>query len=113
MDDDHFFELCSENGFNVEPYHGSSNHGILLNNATGEYGTSSGRIVIGSPFAFESGYVLNLEYGDENCEPIVVQDIVNRDNANIQAQFVRDRAILIVPLHFLKQHSENGYPYHQ
>lgn len=100
MDDDHFFELCSENGFNVEPYHGSSNHGILLNNATGEYGTSSGRIVIGSPFAFESGYVLNLEYGDENCEPIVVQDIVNRDNANIQAQFVRDRAILIVPLSY-------------
>lgn len=99
LDEDHFFKLCKENGLDYTPYFENPNHGILLNNATGNYG-SSGQLVIGSPFILENGYEFSFQGGNENLETVIVQDIVNGNSTNLQAQFVRDRAILIVPLSY-------------
>ncbi len=32
--------------------------------------------------------------------PIIVEEIVSEENANIQSMFVRDRSVLIVPLSY-------------
>lgn len=101
LDNEHFAKLCEENEFDTRSYQSSSNHGILVNNTTGYYRASQDRVVIGSPFQIESGTSLSLEYLDETtCPEIIVQDVINGENAKLQSMFVRDRAILIVPLSY-------------
>ncbi|MBD5525331.1 MAG: FtsX-like permease family protein [Lachnospiraceae bacterium] len=99
MDEEHLHALCEENNIDYAAYDGKSNHGMLINSATGNYGTSSNRVVIGSPFLLESGSEIELEYSDIS-KTVIVQDVVNGNNAAIQSQFVRDRAVLIVPMSY-------------
>lgn len=100
IDKEHFHAVCKENNLDYAVYDGKSNHGILINSATGNYGTSPDRVVIGSPFLLENGYEIELEYGSDTVKTVIVQDVVHGENANIQSQFVRDRAVLIVPMSF-------------
>ena len=97
MDEEHLNALCEENNIDHAAYDAGSDHGILLNSATGNYGASPGRVVIGSPFLLERGCEIELEYSD-NRKTVIVQDVVNGNNANFSSQFVRDRAVLIVPI---------------
>ncbi len=99
IDEEHLYALCEESNIDYAAYDAQSNHGILINSATGNYGTSPNRVVIGSPLSMERGSEINLEYND-NSKTVIVQDVVNGNNANIQSQFVRDRAVLIVPMSF-------------
>ena len=99
MDEEHLYALCEENNIDYAAYDAESNHGILINSATGNYGTSPNHVVIGSPFLLESESEIELEYND-NSKTVMVQDVVNGNNANIQSQFVRDRAVLIVPISY-------------
>lgn len=101
IDEEHFRAICEENDLNYAVYDGKPNHGILFNSATGNYGTSPNRVVVGSPFVLENGYEIELEYGSDTNKTVIVQDIVNGNNASIQSQFVQDRAVLIVPMSFL------------
>lgn len=100
IDEEHFRAICKENDLNYTGYDGKPNHGILFNHATGNYGTSPNRVVVGSPFVLENGCKIELEYGDDTNKTVIVQDIVNGNNASIQSQFVQDRAVLIVPMSF-------------
>ena len=99
MDAEHLHALCEENNLDYAAYDAGSEHGILINSATGNYGASPNRIVIGPPFLLERESEIELEYSD-NSKTVIVQDIVNGNNANIQSQFVRDRAVLIVPISY-------------
>lgn len=65
IDEEHFYGICKENGLDDAVYDGNSNHAILINNATGEYGTSSNRVVVGAPFVMGNGYPIELKYGSE------------------------------------------------
>lgn len=100
IDEEHLHALCEENNIDYAAYDGKSNRGILINSATGNYGTSSNRVVIGSPFLLESESEIELEYSSDIRKIVIVQDVVNGNNANIQSQFVRDRAVLIVPMSY-------------
>ena len=102
IDEEHFRAICKENDLNYTGYDGKPNHGILFNHATGNYGTSPNRVVVGSPFVLENGCKIELEYGDDTNKTVIVQDIVNGNNASIQSQFVQDRAVLIVPMSFFQ-----------
>ena len=102
IDEEHFRAICEENDLNYAVYDGKPNHGILFNSATGNYGTSPNRVVVGSPFVLENGYEIELEYGSDTNKTVIVQDIVNGNNASIQSQFVQDRAVLIVPMSFFE-----------
>ena len=97
MDEEHFCALCEENNIDPAAYDGGSDHGILINSAAGNYGASPDRVVVGSPFLLERGSEIELEYSG-NRKTVIVQDIVPGDNADIQSRFVRDRAVLIVPI---------------
>ena len=44
----------------------------------------------------ENGYEIELEYGSDTNKTVIVQDIVNGNNASIQSQFVQDRAAVIL-----------------
>ena len=99
MDEEHLCALCEDNNIDYAAYDAESNHGILINSATGNYGASPNRVVIGSPFLLEGESEIELEYSD-NSKTVIVQDVVNGNNADIQSQFVRDRAVLIVPLSY-------------
>ena len=99
MDEEHLYALCEENNIDYAAYDAESDHGILINSATGNYGTSPNRVIIGSPFLLESESEIELEYND-NSKTVRIQDVVNGNNANIQSQFVRDRAVLIVPMSY-------------
>ncbi len=99
MDEEHLYALCEENNIDYAAYAAESNRGILINSATGNYGASPSRVVIGSPFFLERESEIELEYSDDS-KTVIVQDVVNGNNANIQSQFVRDRAVLIVPMSF-------------
>ena len=50
----------------------------------------------------ENGCKIELKYGDDTNKTVIVQDIVNGNNASIQSQFVQDRAVLIVPMSFFQ-----------
>lgn len=106
IDEEHFRAICKENDLNYTGYDGKPNHGILFNHATGNYGTSPNRVVVGSPFVLENGCKIELEYGDDTNKTVIVQDIVNGNNASIQSQFVQDRAVLIVPMSFFSVAAE-------
>ena len=97
MDEEHLYALCEENNIDHAAYDVGSDHGILIDSATGNYGASPSRVVIGSPFLLERGSELELEYSD-NRKTVLVQDIVSGNHADLQSQFVRDRAVLIVPM---------------
>ena len=99
MDEEHLYVLCEENNIDYAAYDAESNHGILINCATGNYGATPNRVVIGSPFLLERESEIELEYSD-NSKTVMIQDVVNGNNANIQSQFVRDRAVLIVPMSY-------------
>ena len=99
MDEEHLYALCEENNIDYAAYDAESNHGILINIVTGNYGTSPTRVMIGSPFLLENGVEIELEYSDIS-KSVIVQDVVNSNNANIQSQFVRDRAVLVVPMSY-------------
>lgn len=100
LDNEHFTELCRENNFDVSAYQESSKRGILVNSATGYYGRSSNRVVTGSPFRKESGASLSVDMDETKYPEIIIQDVINGENAKYQSLFVRDRAILILPLSY-------------
>lgn len=101
MDEEHLYAICEENNIDYAAYDAKSNHGILINSATGNYGTFSNRVIIGSPFLLEGGSEIELEYSESDIsKTVMVQDVVNGNSANIQSQFVRDRAVLIVPMSY-------------
>lgn len=100
LDNEHFTELCKENNFDVSAYQSASNRGILINSTTGYYGMSPNRVVIGSPFQIESGTSLSVDLDGTKYPEIIVQDVINGENAKYQSLFVRDRAILILPLSY-------------
>ncbi len=97
LDEEHFWELCEENGLDTTPYKTANNHGILLNSATGSFGRYSGRIITGQPFQITSGTSIEFNNKDGENRSIIVQDIINGDKV-ASARYVRDRAVLIVPL---------------
>lgn len=97
LDEEHFWELCEENGFDTTPYETANNHGILLNSATGNFGRYAGRIITGQPFQITSGTSIEFNNKDGENRSIIVQDIINGDKA-ASSRYVRDRAVLIVPL---------------
>lgn len=112
LDDEHFTDLCRENNFDVSAYQQASNRGILIDSATGYYGMSKNRVVIGSPFQIESGTSLSVDLDGTKYPEIVVQDVINGENAKYQSLFVRDRAILILPLSYFDwMLDENTYVY--
>lgn len=100
MDEEHFSAICEENGFDYSAYEGRTDSGILINHTTGEYGVSSNRIVTGSPFVLEGGEALQLNYGSDAQNTVIIRDVLRDDNTSLQSQFVRDRAVLIVPISF-------------
>ncbi len=55
-------------------------------------------VIAGSPFLIEPGTEIIPLGASEDALPIIVEEIVSEENANIQSMFVRDRAVLIVPL---------------
>ncbi len=100
LDNEHFIELCRENNFDASAYQSASNRGILINSTTGYYGMSKNRVVIGYPFQIESGKKLSVDLDGVKYPEIIVQDVINGENAKYQSLFVRDRAILILPLSY-------------
>lgn len=100
LDHEHFSELCRENNFDASAYQLASNRGILINSTTGYYGMSKNRVVVGSPFQMESGASLSVDLDETKHPEIIVQDVINCENAKYQSLFVRDRAILILPLSY-------------
>lgn len=103
MDEEHFRVLCEENNVDYTAYEGKSDHGILINNVTGNYAPSSNRIIIGAPFVLESGAEIELENDDDEMrKTVIVQDIVDGDNVDIQSQFVRNIAVLILPISYFE-----------
>ena len=100
LDNEHFNELCRENNFDESAYQLASNRGILINSTTGYYGMSSNRVVIGSPFQMENGTSLSVDLDGTKYPEIIVQDVINGEYAKYQSLFVRDRAILILPLSY-------------
>ncbi|MCM1025514.1 MAG: ABC transporter permease [Roseburia sp.] len=98
LDQEHFAELCRENDFDASACDPASNRGILINAATGNYGVSQKSVVAGSPFRIESGASLRLDLDEAKLPEIIVQDVINGENAKYQSLFVRDRAILVLPL---------------
>ncbi len=107
LDNEHFTELCKENDFDMSAYHLASNHGILINSTTGYYGVSKNRVVVGSPFQIESGSSLSVDSDETKCPDIIVQDVINGENAKYQSLFVRDRTILVVPLSYFEWMLDN------
>lgn len=100
MDEEHFSAICEENGLDYSVYEGRTDSGILINHTTGEYGVSPNRIVTGSPFVLEGGEAFLLNYGSDAQNTVIVRDVLRDDNTSLQSQFVRDRAVLIVPVSF-------------
>ena len=100
LDNEHFTEFCKENNFDTSAYQPASNRGIVINSTTGYYGISSNRVVIGSPFQIESGTSLSVDLDETKYPKIIIQDVINGENAKYQSLFVRDRAILILPLSY-------------
>lgn len=98
LDEEHFTSFCEENGFHIMT--GSSNRGILLNQTMGYYNAGQNRVIAGSPFLIEPGTEIIPLGASEDALPIIVEEIVSDENANIQSMFVRDRAVLIVPLSY-------------
>lgn len=98
LDEEHFTSFCEENGFHIMT--GSSNRGILLNQTMGYYNAGQNRVIAGSPFLIEPGTEIIPLGVSEDTLPIIVEEIVSEENANIQSMFVRDRAVLIVPLSY-------------
>lgn len=96
LDEEHFTSFCEENSFHIMA--GSSNRGILLNQTMGYYNAGQNRVIAGSPFLIEPGTEI-VPLG-EGSTPIVVDEIISEENANVQSMFVRDRAVLIVPLSY-------------
>ncbi len=99
LDEEHFYKFCDDNGLDRSDYLNESNHGILINSATGDYGTSKGKVVVGSPFIVQNGEIFELEYAGE-AYPALVQDILGTDNIRAQNKFVCDRAVLVVPISY-------------
>ncbi len=101
MDREHFRSLCEENGIDYAGYNGETNHGILINSATGNYGKSSSRIIIGSPLVIDAGTEIKLQNNEDDISrSIILQDVVTESNQNIQSQFVRNIPVIIVPFEF-------------
>lgn len=100
LDNEHFNELCKENNFDASAYQPASNRGILINSTTGYYGMSKNRVVIGSPFQIKTGTSLSVDLDETKYPEIIVQDVINSENAKYQSLYVRDRAILILPLSY-------------
>lgn len=100
LDHKHFFELCEENDFDTRPYQAAPNRGIFVDSATGCYGEARDRVVAGSPFRTESGTVLSVDLDGAKYPEIIIQDVINGENAKLQSLFVRDRAILVLPLSY-------------
>ena len=98
LDDEHFVSFCEENRFSLDVT--NSNHGILLNKTMGYYNSAQNRVIAGSPFLIEPGTEIIPLGASEDALPIIVEEIVAEENANIQSMFVRDRAVLIVPLSY-------------
>ena len=48
------------------------------------------------------GVKSNWNTASDTNKTVIVQDIVNGNNASIQSQFVQDRAVLIVPMSFFQ-----------
>ena len=96
LDEEHFVSFCDENGFSLDVT--NFNHGILLNQTMGYYNSAQNRVIAGSPFLIEPGTEI-VPLG-EGSTPIVVDEIISEENANVQSMFVRDRAVLIVPLSY-------------
>lgn len=102
LDEEHFLTFCEENSIDSTAYKCKSNQGILFNCATGNYDVSSNRIVAGSPLLLDSGTKIELQNDEEEeiCKPVIVQDIINDNNANVQSQFVRNVPVIVVPLSY-------------
>ena len=66
----------------------------------GYYNAGQNRVIAGSPFLIEPGTEIIPLGASEDALPIIVEEIVSDENANIQSMFVRDRAVLIVPLSY-------------
>ena len=98
LDEEHFVSFCDENGFSLDVT--NFNHGILLNQTMGYYNSAQNRVIAGSPFLIEPGTEIIPLGASEDALPIIVEEIVSEENANIQSMFVRDRAVLIVPLSY-------------
>ena len=105
LDEEHFVSFCDENGFSLDVT--NFNHGILLNQTMGYYNSAQNRVIAGSPFLIEPGTEIIPLGASEDALPIIVEEIVSEENANIQSMFVRDRAVLIVPLSYFT-FQENG-----
>jgi ABC-type antimicrobial peptide transport system permease subunit len=101
LDEEHLAEICEENGLDSSIYEAASDRGILVNNATGNYGSSQNRVVAGSPFQMESGTSLSF-HSDEEGSEIIAQDVINSENTKLKSLFVRDRVLLIVPLSYFE-----------
>lgn len=99
MDEEHFRMLCEENHLDPSAYEGETDRGILFNCAVGNYGASSGRVVIGSPLLLENGAQISLEIDDEEegVQNVIAWDVVNESNAAVQSRFVRNLPVLILP----------------
>ena len=98
LDEEHFVSFCEENRFSLDVT--NSNHGILLNQTMGYYNSAQNRVIAGSPFLIEPGTEIIPLGASVDALPIIVEEIVAEENANIQSMFVRDRAVLIVPLSY-------------
>ena len=96
LDEKHFVSFCEENGFNLDVR--NSNRGILLNQTMGYYNSAQNRVIAGSPFQIEPGTEI-IPLGEDSA-PIIVYEIISKENADIQSMFVRDRAVIIVPLSY-------------
>ena len=81
LDEEHFTSFCEENGFHIMA--GSSNRGILLNQTMGYYNAGQNRVIAGSPFLIEPGTEI-VPLG-EGSTPIVVDEIISEENANVQS----------------------------
>jgi hypothetical protein len=92
LDDEHFNEFF--------PNLGIENGGVLVNSTIGNYGVHNNRMVAGSPFQIESGSTLSLNFSDDRSSEIIIEEVINDEGAMFHSLFVRDRAILILPLSY-------------
>ena len=95
MDEEHFRILCEENSLDYSAYEENTNCGILFNSAIGNYDPFSNRVIIGSPLVLENGTQLTLE--NKN---MIIQDVINHNNAYIKSQFVGNIPVLVFPISF-------------
>ena len=81
LDEEHFVSFCDENGFSLDVT--NFNHGILLNQTMGYYNSAQNRVIAGSPFLIEPGTEIIPLGASEGALPIIVEEIVSEENANI------------------------------